>query len=109
MRKNDSNYETIGNIINCEYLETEYPQQYIEESSIIEEILEVVFDSIKDNLKKNFKQREIITELKDNSELIEKLVSISNHLLGIIDCEYGDLKIDNTKDKKINNFWNLNK
>jgi len=109
MVKNNNNHESISDIINCEYLETEYPQQYIEESGIIEEILEVVFDNIKDNLKKNFKQKEIITELKNNSELIEKLVNISDRLLKIIDIEYGDLKIDNTKEKKINNFWNLNK
>jgi len=103
------NYESMGDIINCEYLETEYPQQYIEESDVIEDILKIIFDNIKDNLKKNFKEREIITVLKDNNELIEKLVSISDKLLEIMDREYGDLKIDYTKDKKINTFWNLNK
>ncbi len=102
-------YDTLSDIINCEYLETETPELLITESPIIEKVLKIIFDRIKNDLKKKFDQTKVISELREDSELVDAFIEISEDLLSHIDSNFGELELNQEQESKIHPMWYLNK
>ena len=115
-------YNTLSDLINCEYLESDIPELLIIENGHIENItkaiLETTLTHLEPYLKKSFenKKDEIIKQIVGSVEedycIIEKVRCVLDNLLNHIDNSDGELKIDNNSSGnsgRINKLWELPK
>ena len=113
-------YNTLSDLINCEYLESDIPELLITENGHIEnitkEILETTLTHLEPYLKKNFenKKNEIIKEILESAEedydITEKIRYVVDDLLVHMRDSYGELRIDNNSSSgNIHRMWELPK
>ena len=98
----------VEDLIQDEYYESDVPELIITENGHIEEICKCIFECLGDNLKKNFKQKEMISCLEEDRNLIEKLTDITDDLLCHMIKNIGHYNIDETIEEKMNAIWYLN-
>ena len=111
-------YETLSEIINGEYLESDIPELIITESRHIERItkafLTIILEHIEPHLKKSFESKknniidEIIASAEEDYCITENVRSVVDDVLVHMRDSYGELKIDSNSDNKsVHRMWEL--
>lgn len=98
----------LEDIINSEYLESDLPENLIDENQNIKDIVKYILDELEEKavLKNKFNRKDFINEMYEDYNLLDKVREVSDDILVHIRESYGNLEvIDNRSNSEISDIW----
>jgi hypothetical protein len=101
-------HENLHELLQCEYNETDIPDMIIKESNVIKKLTQLIITQLDPHLKVSFTdkiEKELITTLEEDYEVVEILREVTDGLLNQIILNDGHLEITEPTREHIDSTW----